>query len=151
MLVVVAVAGFVSVSVTDLVESLIIDFDFIFDWFFWENDGMWVPSPPLELSTRMVSLLTWAPDMLAEGAIGIKQTNLNSRKPASTGRFRGVHLVWIPSYSNCTVPSLRCQQPRTRFCRHNVHLPHPSTQLSQLEVFMYETFSATHKRLITEP
>lgn len=29
---------------------------------------------PLELSTRMVSLLTWAPDMLAEGAIGIKQT-----------------------------------------------------------------------------
>lgn len=29
---------------------------------------------PLELSPRMVSLLTWAPDMLAEGAIGIKQS-----------------------------------------------------------------------------
>lgn len=36
-----------------------------------------------------------------------------------------------------------CQRQRTRFRHHKVHLPHPSTQLSQLEVSMYETSELT--------
>ena len=62
--------------------------------------------------------------------------------------YKDVKVTWshelstkIPSYGNT---GLQCQHPRTRFPRHSVHLPHPSTQLLQLEVSMYENFQNSH-------